>query len=72
MQSFGGVDRFARIVSKSPLGSFGCAPSADLLPQPPEWPLFARKQPLYGVVEPGGYKALQAGNTAPASRGKAA
>lgn len=31
----------------------GYAPLTDLLPQPLEWPLFIRKQPLHGVVEPG-------------------
>jgi hypothetical protein len=38
---------------------FGCAPLPDLLPQPLEWQLFARKRFLRGVVEPGGYKIFR-------------
>lgn len=40
---------------------FCCAPLPDLLPQPLEWPLFARKRSLRGVVEPGGHKIFRLG-----------
>ncbi|MFC6046396.1 hypothetical protein ACFPYM_00915 [Methylobacterium hispanicum] len=44
------------LLSICPLND-GFAPQADLLQQPLEWQLFARKRPLNGMVGPEGYKS---------------